>query len=284
MNDSTAAQTAPQKPRQRPNRPQAVLEVIGKSRVTPNLLRVELGGPGLADLGDNDCTDKYVKLLMPVPGSGLVPPYDMDAIRQDQPDLLPRMRTYTVREWDHEQGRILIDFVLHPEADGSIGGLAAAWADEVLPGERIAMRGAGGGYAPDPEAPFHVLIGDHAALPAIASAVEALTDDARGTVLVQLDHEEDVQDLDTPEGVEVVWVLESRERLVDHVRELEIPEGSQLFVHLERGVTKEIRRHLVRERGIAKSDLSISAYWAAGRVEDQFQAEKREPIGRIDED
>ena len=30
--------------------------------------------------------------------------------------------------------------------------------------------------------------------------------------------------------------------------------------------------------------MSVSAYWAYGRVEDAFQAEKRTPVGQIFED
>lgn len=60
--------------------------------------------------------------------------------------------------------------------------------------------------------------------------------------------------------------------------------GVHVFCHAERGLTKQLRAHLVRERGIARDDISISAYWALGRVEDRFQAEKREAIGRIDPD
>ena len=44
-----------------------------------------------------------------------------------------------------------------------------------------------------------------------------------------------------------------------------------------------MRRLLVTERQIPREAISISAYWALGRVEDQFQAEKREAIGKIDE-
>ena len=45
---------------------------------------------------------------------------------------------------------------------------------------------------------------------------------------------------------------------------------------------KQLRRLLVKEAGIPREQISISAYWALGRIEDQFQAEKREPIGAID--
>ena len=60
-------------------------------------------------------------------------------------------------------------------------------------------------------------------------------------------------------------------------------DGLQVFCHAERGLTKQLRRLLVTERQIPREAISISAYWALGRVEDQFQAEKREPVGRIDD-
>lgn len=57
-----------------------------------------------------------------------------------------------------------------------------------------------------------------------------------------------------------------------------------MFCHVERGITKQLRRLLVKDAGIPRDRISISAYWALGRIEDQFQAEKREAVGRIDED
>ncbi|MBK0330190.1 siderophore-interacting protein [Brachybacterium sp. MASK1Z-5] len=286
MSDATGSGTAAPNPRdkgKRPPRPQAVLEVIGKQRITPNLLRVIVGGDQVSVLNDNDSTDKYLKLLLPQPGSGLQPPYDMEGLRETSPETLPSRRTYTVRSWDREKQLLALDFVLHGE--GTIDGIAAAWADAVLPGDVVAANGAGGGYAPDPETGFHVLIGDHSALPAIASALEAMEPAARGIALVQLDHAEDQQDLDHPEGVELRWLIGDREQLVTETEGLDLPaDGLQVFAHGERGIIKRIRRNLVKERGIDRSLISISAYWAAGRVEDQFQAEKREPVGRIDED
>jgi NADPH-dependent ferric siderophore reductase len=287
MTNAAAAppQAAPASTR-RP-RPQAVLEVLGKTRITPNLLRVRLGGQGLADLNPNEHTDKYVKLLLPDPASGLVPPYDMDALRQERPEDLPSMRTYTISRWDQDAGDISLDVVLHNDETGTLGGRASVWADAAQPGDLVAMRGAGGGYTPDTAVAHHLLIGDHSALPAIAAALEYLAREApsaSGLALIHLDHAEDVQEMDHPAGIDVQWVIEPREAVLDRVRALDIPEDAQIFAHAERGLIKEIRRHLVRERGIDKARISISAYWALGRIEDQFQAEKREPIGTIDDD
>ena len=52
----------PRKPRA-----QAVLEVISKTRISPRLLRVRLGGEQFSVLRRNDNTDAYVKLLIAVP-------------------------------------------------------------------------------------------------------------------------------------------------------------------------------------------------------------------------
>ncbi|AXK45250.1 siderophore-interacting protein [Brachybacterium saurashtrense] len=267
----------------RPAKPQAVLEVISKTRLSPRLLRLTLGGPGYEVLHRNHHTDAYVKFLLADPASGLRPPYDMDTLRAEQPDLLPARRTYTVRHWDDAQQQIDVDVVLH--GDGEDSGIAARWADEAQPGDRIAMMGAGGGYSPEATSRRHLLIGDHAALPAIAAALEAMDPAARGMALIHLEHEEDRLALAHPEGVELRWVLGTREDLVAAVQGLDLSdhEGLQVFCHVERGVTKRLRAVLVKEAGIPRTQISISAYWALGRIEDQFQAEKREPIGAIDD-
>ena len=279
---SSPASATAQRPA-RPKRNQAVLEVLGKTRVSPRLLRLTLGGEGYEALNRNRNSDAYVKFLIADPASGLQPPYDMDALREHSPELMPARRTYTVRRWDDEKRRIEVDVVLH--GDGEDSGIAARWADEAQPGDLLAMSGAGGGYTPAPETRRHLMLGDHAALPAIAAGLEAMDEDAQGTVLIQLDHDEDRLELEHPAGVEVRWLIGERELLLEAVDQLNLEdhEGLQIFCHVERGITKQLRAKLVKQAGIPREQISISAYWALGRIEDQFQAEKRDPIGRIDD-
>lgn len=279
---SSPASATAQRPA-RPKRTQAVLEVLGKTRVSPRLLRLTLGGEGYEALNRNRNSDAYVKFLIADPASGLQPPYDMDALREHSPELMPARRTYTVRRWDDEKRRIEVDVVLHGHGEDS--GIAARWADEAQPGDLLAMSGAGGGYTPAPETRRHLMLGDHAALPAIAAGLEAMDADAQGTVLIQLDHDEDRLELEHPAGVEVRWLIGERELLLEAVDQLNLEdhEGLQIFCHVERGITKQLRAKLVKQAGIPREQISISAYWALGRIEDQFQAEKREPIGRIDD-
>ena len=70
--------------------------------------------------------------------------------------------------------------------------------------------------------------------------------------------------------------------LVNAVRDAEWPEGRvHVFAHGERGYMKALRDVLFKQRGLERSQVSLSGYWASGRVEDQFQAEKKLPIGQI---
>ena len=74
-----------------------------------------------------------------------------------------------------------IDFVVHGDA-----GLAGPWAATAEAGDSIGFFGPGGAYAPDPAAPAHLLVGDEAALPAVAAALEALPQDAAADVYVEV--------------------------------------------------------------------------------------------------
>lgn len=271
-------------PARRPRRPQIVLEVLERVQLTPHLVRIVAGGPGISAVEDNGKTDAYSKMLFPHPDTDLTPPYDLEALRSELPvELMPSIRTYTVRRFDLENDRVWIDFVTHGDE-----GVAGPWAERAEPGDPVVMLGIGGLYAPDPAADWHLLAGDESAIPAIASALEAMPQDARGAALIEVGGDEDHLPLDAPDGIEITWLHRGEREagttslLVDAVRELPWREGDvQVFVHGERGAMKSLRPYFTDERGLERSKLSLSAYWAHGRKEDAFQAEKREPIGEI---
>src|SRR5919205_84232 len=96
--------------RPRRKRTPRVAEVLRTSRVTPHMIRVVLGGEGLAGFPAGAFTDHYVKLLFPPAGA----PYDVEQVRAEFPPAhWPVTRTYTVRAWDPVAGELTIDFVHH---------------------------------------------------------------------------------------------------------------------------------------------------------------------------
>ena len=258
--------------------------MVESLRLTPHLVRLTLGGPGFAQYQDKDATDKYIKLLFADPALGLTPPYDLDALRERLPmEKMPVRRTYTVRSVDHQAQTLTVDFVVHGD-----DGLAGPWAANAQPGDTVVFSGPGGNYTPDPNADWHLIAGDESAVPAIAAALEAMPDDAQGTALIEVPGPEDELDLIAPEGIEVRWLHRGQmftpesTGLAQAVMELEWREGSvQVFAHGEREMIKDLRRYLSDVRGVDRRQMSLSAYWAYGRAEETFQAEKREPIGMI---
>lgn len=268
----------------RPPRPQIVLEVLERIQLSPHLVRIVAGGPGIAQVEDNGCTDAYSKMLFAHPETALTPPYDLAALRAELPiELLPSVRTYSIRRFDLANGCIWVDFVVHGDT-----GIAGPWADQAEPGDLLVLMGIGGAYAPDPDADWHLLAGDDAAIPAIASALEAMPAHAQGVALIEVDGDADHLPLTAPEGIEIQWLHRDGAEpgtttlLADAVRTLAWRDGRvQVFAHGERGAMKSLRPYLTDERGLDRAQLSLSAYWAYGRIEDTFQAEKREPIGQI---
>ncbi|MEV6669758.1 siderophore-interacting protein [Streptomyces sp. NPDC051162] len=251
--------------------------VVRTERLTPHMVRVVLGGEGLADFGAGEHTDHYVKLLFPVPGVTYPEPFDMEAVRRDLPrEEWPSTRTYTVRAFDRERRELVIDFVVHGDE-----GLAGPWAASVQPGAEIHFQGPGGAYSPDPAADWHLLAGDESALPAIAASLERVPAGVPVHAFVEVADASEEQRLDLPEGVEVTWLHRDGapvgEALVKAVCSLDFPPGDvHAFVHGEAGFVKELRRFLRVEREVPRERLSISGYWRRGHNEDGWQASKRE--------
>jgi NADPH-dependent ferric siderophore reductase len=269
-------------PRERRARPQAVLHVQRREQLNAHLVRIVAGGPGMAQFRPNDFTDKYVKLLFVDAELGLTPPYDLDELRASlPPEQRPVSRTYTVRSVDLDAQQLTLDFVTHGEE-----GLAAPWAAQAEPGDVLTLSGAGGAYRPNPDVDWHLFAGDESALPAISSALEALGHDASGIAYLETADAGHYLDAAVPTGVDVVWLERPEpgaqpQLLADAISAGPWPAGRVgVFAHGERESMKAARAAL-RGRLSDQDELSLSGYWAYGRTEDRFQAEKREPVGRI---
>ncbi|PVC65829.1 siderophore-interacting protein [Streptomyces sp. CS081A] len=251
--------------------------VVHTERITPHMVRLVLGGPGLDGFDAGEYTDHYVKLLFAPEGVAYPEPFDMERIREEFPrEQWPTTRTYTVRSWDPERRELTIDFVVHGDE-----GLAGPWAARAEAGDTVRFLGPGGGYAPDGAADWHLLVGDESALPAIAAALERLPAGARAHTFVEIADAAEEQKLETAAGVDVTWLHRGDrpvgEALVEAVRTLDFPAGDvHAFVHGEAGFVKELRRHLRLDREVPRERLSISGYWRLGKSDEAWRAIKRE--------
>ncbi|WP_159839948.1 siderophore-interacting protein [Nocardia sp. CY41] len=240
-------------------RPRTTFTVQRTEWLTPHLIRVHLGGPGFAAFRPSEFTDSYVKFIFSQEGNEV-------------------LRTYTVRSVDPVAGEIAVDFVYH-----GAEGIAGPWAATVEPGATIDAYGPGGAYSPRPDADWHLLAGDEAALPAIAAALEALPADATGLAFVEVAGPDDELPVKKPDGIELTWlhrgVRSPGEVLAETVRSAPWSPGQvQVFIHGEAdAVMKDLRRYIRKDRGVsAEWAASISGYWRRGRTEEGFRQWKAE--------
>ncbi|MBE0009360.1 MULTISPECIES: siderophore-interacting protein [unclassified Arthrobacter] len=263
-------------------KPQSILTVQRTEWLSPAMVRVVAGGDGFASFGRNDFTDRYVKIHFAKPELGLVPPYDHQALRETlDPADLPVTRTYTVRWVDYAAQELAIDFVVHGDE-----GLAGPWAASAQPGDTLVVAGPGGGYSPNPEADWYLYAADETALPAVAAALESLPADAVGMAFLEVEDEPDRLDLTAPSGVELVWLYRrgatAGTLLAAALQQASWRDGRvHVFAHGERESMKQLRDVFFVKHGLERSQVSLSGYWALGRTEDRFQAEKKEPVGKI---
>lgn len=236
--------------------------VISTERVTPHMVRIVFGGPALADFAAGDFSDHYVKLKLPDPR---------------EPETI-RTRTYSVRAWDSAQQQLTIDFVVHGDT-----GVAGPWARNAQPGDELDLVGPGGAYTPDPGADWHLLAGDASVIPAISASLPRIAPGTPVHVVIEVDGPEEEQPLSTPGELRLTYLHRSAgpgeepELLAAHIANLDLPGGrGHVFVHGEASSVRNLRRHLIAERGLDPATMSISGYWKLKRTEEGWRDDKAE--------
>jgi NADPH-dependent ferric siderophore reductase len=249
------------------------LTVTATETITPALRRVWFRTDDLSAFAASTYTDRYVKLVFPKPGVTYPEPLDMRVLRQTlPPEDLPVVRTYTALFPDVDAGTLAIDFVVHGDE-----GIAGPWAQRAAAGDVLLANGPGGAYRPDPDADWHLLVGDESAVPAITAALAALPEDAIVRVVVLVDSADAEPDLPVPAKGELTFVHRSANgdggQLSTAIRAFDWPAGRvHVFAHGEaQEIMHEVRPYLFGERGLTRDQVSISGYWRRGRTEEGFR-------------
>ncbi len=223
------------------------------------MVRVTLVGAELAGFAGTG-PDRRIKMFFPVPGQErpAVPRASTGGPVWPAGEARPAIRTYTVRRFDPAAGELDVDFVLHAGH-----GPAAAWARDAQPGAWVGVSEPGGHYTPDPSADYHVVIGDETALPAVATVLDALGAAPTRTFLEVADAAER-QELPGP----VTWVHRdgraAGEPLAEAVRAAVFPDGrGQAWLSGESACVRDLRRHLIEDRGLDRRFVYATGYWRA---------------------
>lgn len=243
-------------------------EVLTKHRLTPSMIRVELGGEDMARFQSSGFPDEWVRLVFPSENGKVTMPDLVDG-RWQMPAHLPRspLRPYTVRRWDREATSITVDFVVHQ------GGLASDWAMNANPGDEIGVTAPQGKYAPPDDARWVLLVADATGLPAVARILHEKTCDRLFIAHIEVPESEDALE-DVSSFCDVNWYtgfgrVTGSTRLPQIVEAIQLPAGSgYIWVAGEAKATTVIRRHLCERRGVPKDCVTAIGYWIVGKSRD----------------
>lgn len=271
------------------------LQVVRTRRLGPSLVRVSFAGPDL-DAFASDGRDQSLSLFLPQPGqTDPAVPFELgddwwQGWRELPEDVRAVMRSYTLRALRRDaRGRttgIDIDFVLHGVEPGAEvpAGPASRWASRAAAGDRVVLLGPAVEdnrairFRPPDDADLIVLWADETALPAASAVLESLPAGTRVRAWLEVQHREDVQDLSFAADAEITWLVrDSGSPLgADAVRAARMPPAERPYAWIagESGCVKEMRRHLVRERGIDRRRVTFVGYWRRGLTEEQLREEE----------
>ena len=252
-------------------------------QLTPNMIRVILGGDGLAGFQPTRFSDQYINAQFVPEGAPYSTPFDVDAARSLPAMQRPRGRRITVREWDPVERLLTLDFVTHGDV-----GYAGSWVRSAQVGDLLQFLGPSGSYLPDPEADWYLLVGDETVLPAIAASLPHIPAGRPVVAMVLVDGPECELTLDCEADLTTIWLHRDRpghdhDRQLRALEDLSFPEGRvDGFVHGEAGETRAVRRHLLADRNVAKEQLSASPYWRCRFSDEDWRQVKKAWVAEME--
>ena len=224
---------------------------VRTERLTPHMVRVVLGGEGLAEFaGGRAAPTTTSSCCSRAEGVTYPEPFDIDADPRGVPAraVAGDPDVHRARAGTRRTRELTIDFVVHGDEGlaGPVGGRGRS---------RARRCGSWAPAAPTPRTPtadWHLLVGDESALPAIAASLEALPGGRpcarlrRGRRAPRRSRRSTCPTVSRSSGCTAATGPVG-EALVEAVAALEFPAGRvHAFVHGEAGFVKELRRLLPR--------------------------------------
>ncbi|MER5791780.1 siderophore-interacting protein [Streptomyces sp. NPDC001980] len=262
------------------------LQVARTRRLGPSLVRVTFAGADLAHFHSHG-RDQSLSLFIPAEGhtEPAVPTELGDGWwqgwRELPDDVRAVMRSYTLRALRRDPDEIDIDFVLHGVEPGAAtpAGPASRWASRARAGDRVILLGPAIAdnrairFRPPEDTDLVLIWGDETAVPAATAVLESLPAGARVRAWLEVPCAGDVQDVATEADAEITWLVGGRDAVAE-IRAAQLPSHAHPYAWIagESGQVKELRRHLVGERGIDRRKVTFVGYWRQGLTEEQLRA------------
>jgi NADPH-dependent ferric siderophore reductase len=207
-------------------------EVLRRERLSAHLVRLTLGGAGLAGFESTGIPDEWVGLV--VPGQY-------------------QSRYYTVRRW--ADGELVVDVVVHEF------GLVTEWAGRDCVGDTVTITEPKGSFDMPAGSSWLLLVGDLTAMPAMARISETVCD---VPTRIWAEVPDDLPGY-LPPGPDVTWLdppAEGASDLAAVVDGIDWPTGDGYFwMAGESAQMRAIRKHLMRERRLPSAAYDVMGYW-----------------------
>jgi NADPH-dependent ferric siderophore reductase len=191
-------------------------------------------------------------------GVAIRPAQDVELLLRDRSGRRVKRR-YTIRHARPDTGELDLDVLLHGEGPG------AHWGATARAGDVVEFQGPRGKLELHP-APWHLLVGDESALPAVAAICSALPSPERAVAVVEV---QDAAD-ELPIDAEVRWVHRggtppgTADLLAAAVAEVEVPAGARGYLLGETRAMVALRA-VLEARGVAHDAIFVKGYWNIGR-------------------
>lgn len=239
-------------------------------RVTPRLARITFGGEHLERFAPGAAAES-IKLTFPAPGekTPTMPTVGPSGtVYSPEQEKQPR-RAYTIRHWDPKALEFDIDIVLHGHGPG------ARWASAARPGDALVIAEPRGAYKIDETAPWMLLAGDEAALPAIATILRELPSTTEALVYLEVHDAAEEQPLPTQAKQRVSWLHRESDTLPTGqmlasalVKSSALPPGpGRVWLACEAGAMRDILKHLLLDLTLDRTRVASQGYWKYGAAD-----------------
>ncbi|HVC22403.1 MAG TPA: siderophore-interacting protein [Candidatus Dormibacteraeota bacterium] len=221
-----------------------VVEVVD---LGPSLRQIRLGGEDLIDFTFAPGQDLMLRL--PRPNGELI------------------SRRYTIRGTNPRAGQADLNVVMHGD------GPAARWARAAQPGQQLAeVVGPRGKITIDPDADWHLFLGDETYIAGTLAMLEALPTSASAQALLEVSTGADEQPFASRAGIHLDWLRRVDEppgdadRLLHELRRWQAPPGrGHVYIAAELRVALTLRDEVLGG-GLPRDQISAKGYWSRGRA------------------
>jgi NADPH-dependent ferric siderophore reductase len=251
------------------------LTVQDRVRISPHFVSVTLAGEDVRHL-EQSGHGQWGRLFFPgqgqaqvaIPGSANWRLQMVSAARR------PRIRSYTIRRFRPEVSAFDLEIAVHePAADGRVGP-GSTWAATAEPGSQVGFLDEGHSYSPGAAAGWQLLVGDESALPAVLDILERTAQTLPAEVFLEVPSSDDIRaDVTAPAGTTIHWLPRNDPSArpgalaLETVKNSRLPDGPfYTWTAGESALPTGLRRHLVTDRRVPKSDITFAGYWRHGRA------------------